>query len=183
MVVEGLISNVLASVVMNGLCCVHSMQEEEARRKEHQDFVRRTIKVEYERQRLIEREIWDKQLREQGLTDAAIVAEARRKLLIAAKIQAKRQSCSAGSLVARADCSSRCDDGCQYSMAVVGGSRASLSSSKSMVPPSSMNGRVSSAPVWCVRDRTGLYGSASSVVSSLLDEDEEDEEMEQVALR
>ena len=66
MLVEGLLSNVLSSVLMNGICCVHSMHEEEARRKEHEDFVRRTMQVEMERQRIIEREFIEKQMRGTG---------------------------------------------------------------------------------------------------------------------
>lgn len=180
MVVEGLLSNVLASVLMNGLCCVHSMQEEEARRREQQEFMRKTIHVEWERQRIIERELLDKQLQEQGLSDAAVVAEARRRLLIATKIQAKKQSCSVGSLDARHEHSARYDD-CQYSMAFDDRQRRPSKTSKSIVPPSSINSRVSSAPVWCVRD-ADLSGSAS-VVSSLFDEDEDDEDLEEVALQ
>jgi len=151
---------------------VHSMQEEEARRKEHQEFMRKTIHVEWERQRVIERELLEKQLDEQGLSDAAVVAEARRRLLIATKIQAKNQR----------DFSSRYDD-CHYSMTFDEDERRKTSSSsKSIVPPSSaMNSRVSSAPVWCVRD-TDVSGSASAV-SSLFDEDEDDEDLEEIALR
>jgi hypothetical protein len=177
MVVEGLLSNVLASVLMNGICCVHSMQEEETRRKEHEDFLRKTITVEMERHRLVEREIMDKQLREQGLADAAIVAEARRKLLIATKIQAKR-NCS----VHTGHENSSYYSDCPYSMSSQDKRRGSTLSPRSIVPPSSMNSRISSCPVWAVRDEDVL-GSAS-IVSSLFDDDEDDDEdTEEVALQ
>jgi len=179
MVVDALLSNIVASALMNGLCCVHSMQEEEARRKEHQDFMRKTIHVEWERQRVIERELFEKELNEQGLSDAAVVAEARRRLLIATKVQAKK-SCSVGGMDARHNHSSRHDD-YQYTISHEGQQRRSIASPKSIVPPSSINNRISSAPVWCLRD-TEVDRSASGV-SSLFDEDEDDEDMEEISLR
>ena len=44
------------------------------------------------------------------------------------------------------------------------------------------NQRVTSAPVWCVRDTEYLSASAS-VVSSLFDEDEDEEEMEEIPVQ
>ena len=181
MVLDGLFSNVLASVLMNGICCIHSMQEEEARRKEHREFLRKSIHVEWERQRIIERELLEKQLKEQGLSDAVVVAEARRRLLIAAKIQAKQQQSLSVTTLNSQSC--RFDDR-EFSMPLESQQPASSASPKTITPPSAMNvnGRLRSAPVWCVRD-AGISGSAS-VVSSLFDDDEEDEEdMEEIALR
>lgn len=182
MSVEGLLSNILTSSLMNGICCVYSMQEQEARRREHEDFLRKTITVEMERQRIIERELLEKQMKEQGLSDTAVVAEARRRLLIATKIQAKRQSCSVGSVDARHDHSSRYVDDYKYSMTCQDRQRKSSSSLRSIVLPSSKNHRVTSAPVWCVRDAEYLSGGSAPVVSSLFD-DEDDEGMEEIPVR
>mmetsp|Transcript_6687 Transcript_6687/g.13981 ORF Transcript_6687/g.13981 Transcript_6687/m.13981 type:complete len:226 (-) Transcript_6687:214-891(-) len=49
------VASTVTSVMMNGVCCVWQMQEEEDRR----DAIRKDIRVEYERQRLIEREMWE----------------------------------------------------------------------------------------------------------------------------
>jgi hypothetical protein len=177
MLVEGLLSNVLSSVLMNGICCVHSMHEEETRRKEHEDFVRRTLQVEMERQRIIDGEFIEKQMREQGLTDAAFVAEARRRLLIATKIQARR-CCSANGCSTGASLG----DYCHYSMASKQKRRESSSSFKNIVLTSSVNQRVTSAPVSCVRD-TEYLSASPSVVSSLFDEDEDKEEMDEIPVQ
>lgn len=174
------VGEVLASVLMNGICCVHSMHEEEARRKEHQDFLRKTIHVEMQRQRIIERDLLEQQFKERGLSDAAVVAEARRRLLMATKIQAKKQSCSVGSLEAGHD--DHPGGACRYDECLQSYTMTTdyrqCRPRKSLVPPSSsMNSRISSAPVWCVRD-------AEIGVSSLMDdEDEEDEDLEEVSLR
>ena len=56
MVLDGtFLASTVASVMMNGVCCVWQMQEEEARR----DTLRQDIRVEYERQRLHEKEMWE----------------------------------------------------------------------------------------------------------------------------
>lgn len=177
MLIEGIVSSIVSSALWSGIdsCCVHSAQDEEARLRQHQEFVRKTMQVELERQRIIEREILEQQLKEQGLADAAIVAEARRKLLMATKIQARRQSYS----VTNGDC--------HYSMAGDDDTFRSIQrrrSSRTIVPPSSMNSRVSSAPVWCVRDYDVRSGSSASVVSSLFDEEEgDDDDVEEIPLR
>ena len=42
----GLAINLLSSVVMNGVCCLHNLSAEEERNREQQEELRRTINVE-----------------------------------------------------------------------------------------------------------------------------------------
>lgn len=57
----GFVASTIASLMMNGVCCVWQMQEEEDRR----DAIRQDIRVEYERQRVIERDLWAQRQRQQ----------------------------------------------------------------------------------------------------------------------
>ena len=43
---------------MNGVCCLWQMEEENERQVQQRDAIRRDIRVEYERQRHIEQQIW-----------------------------------------------------------------------------------------------------------------------------
>ena len=63
----GLAINLLSSVVMNGVCCLHNLSAEEERNREQQEELRRTINVEYERQRLFDKECRDRMRREEQL--------------------------------------------------------------------------------------------------------------------
>ena len=63
----GLAINLLSSVVMNGVCCLHNLSAEEVRNREQQEELRRTINVEYERQRLFDKECRDRMRREEQL--------------------------------------------------------------------------------------------------------------------
>lgn len=63
----GLAINLLSSVVMNGVCCLHNLSAEEERNREQQKELRRTINVEYERQRLFDKECRDRMRREEQL--------------------------------------------------------------------------------------------------------------------
>lgn len=182
-----LISNIVASALMNGLCCVHSMQEEEAKRKEHRDMLRNTIKVEWERQRVLDNELRERQLREQGLDDASILAEQRRRLLMATKIQASRQNLPGGSLDGQYNPATQEETYRYYDVdtstpKMVNRKRTFATPTKPIVPPSSLNHRIRSAPVWSSDisvSRTVL------AVSSLMDDEEEDEEedMEEILLQ
>lgn len=63
----GMTVNLLASAMMNGVCCLHSIQAEEDRHQRQKDELRRTISVEYERQRLFDKECRDRMKREEQL--------------------------------------------------------------------------------------------------------------------
>lgn len=52
-----MVASTVASLMMNGICCVWQMQEEEERREQ----LRRDLRVEYERQRLMDLELWAEQ--------------------------------------------------------------------------------------------------------------------------
>lgn len=55
MVCDGaMVASTIASIMMNGVCCFWQMQEEEDRR----ETLRKDIRVEYERQRLLDLERW-----------------------------------------------------------------------------------------------------------------------------
>jgi len=89
--------NLVASVMMNGVCCIHSMQEEEKRQKEQQEALRKAINVEWQRQRLMELEHREMKLREEGKDAASIMADERRRLLMSSKIAASQQASSRSS--------------------------------------------------------------------------------------
>mmetsp|Transcript_22136 Transcript_22136/g.48218 ORF Transcript_22136/g.48218 Transcript_22136/m.48218 type:complete len:266 (+) Transcript_22136:264-1061(+) len=63
----GMTVNLLASAMMNGVCCLHGIQAEEDRHQRQRDELRRTINVEYERQRLFDKECRDRMKREEQL--------------------------------------------------------------------------------------------------------------------
>ena len=93
MVCDGaMVLNFVASVMMNGVCCMHSMEQDERRKKEQQEVWRKVMSVEYQRQRLMEQEQQARFLREQGLDAASLLADERRRLYIAAKLSASQNS-------------------------------------------------------------------------------------------
>ena len=63
----GLAINMLSSILMNGVCCLHNLSAEEERNRRQQEELRRTINVEYERQRLFDKECRDRMRREEQL--------------------------------------------------------------------------------------------------------------------
>ena len=63
----GLAINVLSSILMNGVCCLHNLSAEEERNRQQAEELRRTINVEYERQRLFDKECRDRMRREEQL--------------------------------------------------------------------------------------------------------------------
>jgi hypothetical protein len=98
MVCDGaMVLNFVASAMMNGVCCMHSMEQDERRKQETRDVLRKVISVEYQRQRLMEQEQQERFLREQGLDAASVLADERRRLYIAAKLMASHNSISRGS--------------------------------------------------------------------------------------
>jgi hypothetical protein len=174
---------------MNGLCCVHSMQEEDVKRKEYRDMVRNAVKVEWERQKVLDNELRERQLREQGLDDASILAEQRRRLLMAAKIQASRQKLPEGSLDGQYNPATQggtcqCRDVDTSTPKIVNRQRTFATPAIPIVPPSSLNQRIRSAPVW---SRDSSMSQTVPVVSSLIDdeeeEDEDEEDMEEILLQ
>jgi len=83
------IASTVASLVMNGVCCVWQMQEEEERR----DNLRKDIRVEYERQLLMEQEIWEQRQNEYDRkyhSDSSLQEEDRRRRLLLCKKIATR---------------------------------------------------------------------------------------------
>lgn len=63
----GLAINMLSSILMNGVCCLHNLSAEEERNRQQAEELRRTINVEYERQRLFDKECRDRMRREEQL--------------------------------------------------------------------------------------------------------------------
>ena len=90
-----LVLNLMASVMMNGVCCIHVMEEEERRKKEQREALRKVVEVEWQRQRLMEQEQYQQFLKEKGLDAASLLADERRKRLIATKVLASHHSSSA----------------------------------------------------------------------------------------
>ena len=70
--------NVLASAFTNGVCCIADMQADDERIQRHKNELRRTLNVEYERQRLYETEIRERMMREENLFER--IEDQRRKL-------------------------------------------------------------------------------------------------------
>lgn len=52
------VMSTVASLMMNGVCCLWQMEEENDRQMQQREAIRQDIRVEYERQRQIEQEIW-----------------------------------------------------------------------------------------------------------------------------
>ena len=74
----------LSSILMNGVCCLHNLSAEEERNRQQAEELRRTINVEYERQRLFDKECRDRMRREEQL-----LAEKHR--LVAGQLQQRQQ--------------------------------------------------------------------------------------------
>lgn len=89
--------NLAASVMMNGVCCIHSMQEEEKRQRDQRESLRKAINVEWQRQRLMELENREETLRQEGKDAATIMAAERRRLLMVSKMNASQKSSSSSS--------------------------------------------------------------------------------------
>mmetsp|Transcript_18578 Transcript_18578/g.25771 ORF Transcript_18578/g.25771 Transcript_18578/m.25771 type:complete len:268 (-) Transcript_18578:170-973(-) len=95
-----LVANFVATAMMNGVCCIHSMQEEEKNRQKDADTLTAAIRVEWERQRQMDKEHRE-QLVEDARREAALqirVAEERRRNVIAAKKRAANMNKSGGSM-------------------------------------------------------------------------------------
>lgn len=104
MVCDGaMVLNFVASAMMNGVCCMHSMKQDERRKQETREVLRKVISVEYQRQRLMEHERQERFLREQGLDAATVLADERRRLYIASKLMASQNSKSHGSNSGRSE--------------------------------------------------------------------------------
>mmetsp|Transcript_16179 Transcript_16179/g.22790 ORF Transcript_16179/g.22790 Transcript_16179/m.22790 type:complete len:276 (+) Transcript_16179:112-939(+) len=94
-----LVANFVASAMMNGVCCIHSMQEEEKNRKENAETLTAAIRVEWERQRQMDKE-HRQQIVEDARREAALqirLAEERRRNVIAAKMRAANMNKQNGS--------------------------------------------------------------------------------------
>eukprot|EP00339_Tiarina_fusa_P018925 CAMPEP_0117050704 /NCGR_PEP_ID=MMETSP0472-20121206/35007_1 /TAXON_ID=693140 ORGANISM="Tiarina fusus, Strain LIS" /NCGR_SAMPLE_ID=MMETSP0472 /ASSEMBLY_ACC=CAM_ASM_000603 /LENGTH=189 /DNA_ID=CAMNT_0004764585 /DNA_START=316 /DNA_END=885 /DNA_ORIENTATION=+ len=75
--------NLASSAMVNGVCCMYQMQEEEERQKAHHDAIKRSIRSEYERNRKLDME---QRLREKEMTMYTLqLSEARRRNLMAKK--------------------------------------------------------------------------------------------------
>jgi hypothetical protein len=84
--------NVASTIMMNGVCCIHSMEEDERRMKEQKEVLKKHIKVEWQRQLILEKELQEQILREQGLDAATLLAAERRRQLMATKLRASQYS-------------------------------------------------------------------------------------------
>eukprot|EP00548_Thalassiothrix_antarctica_P003121 CAMPEP_0194154968 /NCGR_PEP_ID=MMETSP0152-20130528/62714_1 /TAXON_ID=1049557 /ORGANISM="Thalassiothrix antarctica, Strain L6-D1" /LENGTH=196 /DNA_ID=CAMNT_0038861483 /DNA_START=61 /DNA_END=651 /DNA_ORIENTATION=- len=78
--------------MMNGVCYMSSMEEDERRQKEEREKIRKAVRVEWERLKLMEFEEQQGLLKEKRLDQASILAEERRINLIATKAMASQQS-------------------------------------------------------------------------------------------
>lgn len=92
----GLAINVLSSILMNGVCCLHNLSAEEERNRQQAEELRRTINVEYERQRLFDKECRDRMRREEQL-----LAEKQR--LVAEQLQQRRRGGGDGGMLLLCD--------------------------------------------------------------------------------
>ena len=197
MVCDGaMVLNFVASAMMNGVCCMHSMEQDERRKEETREVLRKVISVEYQRQRLMEYERQERFLREQGLDAATVLADERRRLYIASKLMACQNSKSRGSNSERSE-----DSHSRHYDQLVGQSiPRDERISQTTLPPSpvskytfgepdfldgdNLHSRSRSAPVSgakrsSVRRIPLLVGSPSStasVNSSLFDDEESDSE-------
>lgn len=75
-----------ASLIMNGFCCMYQMQEEE----ERWEAFREDIRDEFERQRMIDKELWELQdpnLKLPHYCDTSLIGEKRREKLLFDKAQ------------------------------------------------------------------------------------------------
>lgn len=92
-----LVVNLVSSAMMNGVCCISSMGEEERRSKEQKAMIRKAINVEWQRLKLMEFEHKQRIMREQGLDQGAALAAERRRFLITTKQRACEKSSAATS--------------------------------------------------------------------------------------
>jgi hypothetical protein len=95
-----LVANFVASAMMNGVCCIHSMHEEEKNRQKDSEVLTAAIRVEWERQRQMDKEHRE-QLVEDARREATLqirLAEERRRNVIAAKKRAVNMNKNGGSL-------------------------------------------------------------------------------------
>jgi len=90
-----LVANLVASIMVSGVCCIHSMHEEEERKKEHKETLKEAISMEWERQRQKDREHRERIVKEARIEAGARLAEERRRYLIYAKTRATTQAFSA----------------------------------------------------------------------------------------
>jgi len=98
--------NLVTSVMMNGVCCINSPEEEEQRQKEQREEFRKSVNVEWQRLKLMEFEEQRRIMEYNGLDRASILAEERRRSLIATKAMASQQSSVASLAGSRASVAS-----------------------------------------------------------------------------
>ena len=97
MVCDASLGLTIVSYLVNGACCLHQMQEEDLRR----EAIRKDIRVEWERQRLMERELMELKLKEQqgkknASDDVLADEERRRRQIISRKIYVSNSKHDAG---------------------------------------------------------------------------------------
>ena len=75
--------NLASSAMVNGICCMYQMQEEEIRQKANHEAIRRSIRIEYERNRQLDEEQRQRELREveTAARKTKFTEERRRKLM------------------------------------------------------------------------------------------------------
>lgn len=75
--------NLASSAMVNGICCMYQMQEEEERQKANHEAIRRSIRIEYERNRQLDEEQRQRELREieTAARKTKFTEERRRKLM------------------------------------------------------------------------------------------------------
>lgn len=100
--------NLATTIMMNGVCCLHSMEEDERRMKEQEHTLKKHITVEWQRQRLIDQQHLEQMLQKQGVDAATLLAMERRRKLLATKRRASQQSSkkSTDAIVTQSGCSS-----------------------------------------------------------------------------
>mmetsp|Transcript_45139 Transcript_45139/g.137714 ORF Transcript_45139/g.137714 Transcript_45139/m.137714 type:complete len:97 (+) Transcript_45139:228-518(+) len=75
------ILGLIVSVCLNGICCLHSMQAEEEKQEKIHEEMRKSILVEYERQRLFDRECQERIM--DDIIRSEQVDEQKRRLMMA----------------------------------------------------------------------------------------------------
>ena len=197
--------NLATTIMMNGVCCLHSMEEDERRMKEHEHKLKKHITLEWQRQRLIDQQYLEQMLQEQGMDAATVLAMEQRRKLMATKRRASQQSSkkSTDAIVIPSNGSST-DLDSPYSPTEGlqrGGTCRIHYSSKQLITNDQLMGldkqtlsvpdfgarRTHSVPLFVFNEAVCDLNTSgySSAISSLLDDDsdEEDEDFEVITLQ
>jgi len=88
----GMLINIASSIMMNGICCIHSLEEDERRMKKQEQVLKEHFKREWDHQFVREEQRQEQIRREKGLDAATLLAVERRRNLMASKLRASQYS-------------------------------------------------------------------------------------------